>query len=499
MSGPRVRQLAVLWLLGLAAPGCGDEVQGRLRLLVVPHHQGRNAIQDPFQLVDRLEVGLTDEVGAYRALGGSAPLARFGPGLLSPGARGFPTLVDRNERGREVSLGFGPPVALEAGLDGSLSVSLLRLDCAVASPLGPGSAEEIDAGLGRAPALRLGAQQLETGSLAGELDAGALAWAAWSEDALRLKIRVRDDDVRPAGSGLDLSSGDGLRVYLDGLADGLGGGADDLVLSVGAGGRVEPSGGPAVVVTPWEGGYDVALTLPLPGAVKNGAVGFDLRLWDVDAAGPGSMLTWAFDPRQPGAEPGPEVFGRLVLAPWLLDLVPAREGPSAGASFAGTDGAVRLDGSWDELGLVLRVEVPDDEVRPAGAGAELEGADRVELWLDLANGLPPALERHRFLRLVASAGGQGSLAAGPTPEAVTSAGVAWSGWVTAAARPDGYLVEALLPWADLDLAAGPQRGWFLGLEVVVRDEDAGGARAASWSADPSRPERWNELRLFGLD
>ncbi|HOX42027.1 MAG TPA: hypothetical protein PK668_00440 [Myxococcota bacterium] len=493
-----MRRVAALLGLALLA-GCGDDVQGQLRLLVVPHHQGRNPVQDPFALVERVEVGLTGEDGVFRPLGEGAPLHRFGPGLLSPGAQGAPTLLGYNERGREVSLGFGLPVALRTGQDESRSVALVRLDHAVARPLGPVAGELADPFAGQAPALRLGEQQLESGALDSDDDAGALVWALWGPDGLRLKLRVRDDQVQAAPADQAISAGDGLRVYLDGLADGLAGGADDLVISVGADGRVEPAAGAQAAIVPWAGGYEVSLSLPLPAPAKNGGVGFDVRVWDLDAGGAPSVLTWVFDPRTPGAEPSPAGYGRLVLAPALLDLLPRGQGPSARASLAGRDGLVALDGAWDELGLTLAVDVPDDAVQTAGGGEELTGADRVELWLDLANGLPPALERHRFVRLLASAGGQAVLAAGPAPGAIDTGGVAFTGQVVGAAHAGGYLIEAYLPWADLGLEAGAQRDWFLGLEVLVQDEDPGGAQGAGWSADPARPELWNELRLFDLE
>jgi hypothetical protein len=490
-----------LALLGLALPawlaGCGDEVQGRVRLLVVPHHQGRGAVQDPFQLVRQVEVGLTDAQGGHRSLGQGAPLASFGPGLVSEGLVGAPTLVGRNERGRAVSLGYGAPLRLAAGLETSRSVAFCRLDHAVARPSPEGVTDEVPGQL--PPALRLELQNLETGSLTDPLDAGALVWLAWRPEALVVWIRVVDDDVRPAASGLPLETGDALRVYLDAEADGLGEGPHDRIWTVAADGRVSPEDARShVSVSARTGGYDVRLELPIPPARKNALLGFDLRLWDVDAQGPASVLTWVFDPRAQGAEPSPAEYGRIVLAPALLDLLPASEGFPDEASLAGSDGLVVLSGDWSPAALRLEVQVPDDSVRPSGQGPALVGADRVELWLDLANGEPPAPERHRFHRLVIAAGGAATHAAGPSPEAVGEAGVAFTGQARGIQTGQGYRVELELPWADLDLPAGPGRGWFLGLEVVVQDEDGAGARASAWSGHPGSPWLWNELRLFTL-
>ncbi len=128
----------------------------------------------------------------------------------------------------------------------------------------------------------------------------------------------------------------------------------------------------------------------------------------------------------------------------------------------------------------------------------LDQADRVAVWLDLGNG-EPVPDEQRFQRLTISAGGSSELAAGPDPGNVTDMGQAFTGRVTATTRSDGYTVEISWPWADLQLAKQPQRGWFLGLEIEIYDEDTAGQQVYTLSDDVGQPERWSELRLFALE
>ncbi len=481
---PRFERLTGLLGLLILASGCGDDVQGRLRLLVVPLHEGRNPVQDPFTLVDRVEVGLTDENGDFHSLGKSSPSPSFGPGLVGPGGSGSPTLVGLNERGRPVSLGFGRPVDIRAGLDEFVSVPFSRVDHALARHIRSADRGLTDPFAGKPPALRLDESHREQGQLESDSDAGCLVWLLWEGDTLLLKARVVDDSVGPATAPEPPSSGDGLTVYLE-----------DLKVTIGADGRVEPDGVlTGVQVETVAGGYVVRIEMPLSDVGKNRQVDFDLRQTDRDGQNAPTLLTWVFDPSQAGQDP--EQYGRLVLGVPLLTLL-AGEGGAAG--FAGADGQVNIDGWWDEDALHLNVDVVDDEVLLSGQGGDLEGADRVEFWLDLANGQPPALEPARFYRVTGTAGGNSAYAAGPDPANVTDLGITFSGQVLSTTRTDGYAVELTMPWSDLQFDTEPQRGWFLGIEVKVVDEDAAGAQTHAWSDAAGSPNLWSEIRLFSVE
>ena len=87
----------------------------------------------------------------------------------------------------------------------------------------------------------------------------------------------------------------------------------------------------------------------------------------------------------------------------------------------------------------------------------------------------------------------------PDPDSVTELGTAFSGRVTATTRTDGYSIDLFWPWGDMQMGEDPQRGWFLGLEVEVIDEDSGGQARYSLSDGTRQPELWSELRLFATE
>jgi outer membrane protein assembly factor BamB len=122
---------------------------------------------------------------------------------------------------------------------------------------------------------------------------------------------------------------------------------------------------------------------------------------------------------------------------------------------------------WCLEGLLVLAEVKDSVVHESGDAAQLQQGDSVELFMTPAVGstesfqvivAPGATERqtkprHRFYdrrRTTRS----GSLALR----------------VAGARTPDGYLVEALLPWANLGIQ--PANGIEFGLQVFVNDHDS---------------------------
>jgi hypothetical protein len=142
------------------------------------------------------------------------------------------------------------------------------------------------------------------------------------------------------------------------------------------------------------------------------------------------------------------------------------------------------------------VTVPDDEVKTSGTPG---GADRVEFYLDLVNDLPPVVDPARFVRISSTAGGSKAITRGDDLADLTQT-FTFTGDVQATASAESYSVTLSLPWEDLDLVSGPQRGWFLGLDIRVVDEDTGGTDTFSWSdAADLDSGLFPELRLFSAE
>ncbi|MBW1870561.1 MAG: hypothetical protein JRJ19_00760, partial [Deltaproteobacteria bacterium] len=340
----------------------------------------------------------------------------------------------------------------------------------------------------RAPSLFIDDRNLESGAIDGPADLTGLVTAIYQANDLLLKIRVRDDQVVAAALEEQIINGDAVRIYLE-----------DIVVTAGADGRFEvPISVTAGEVEIVSGGYQVEIVLPLSERRKNLRVPFDLRVYDRDAAENPALATWCFDPRRQGEEPLLEDYGDLVLGVDLLDVL-EQNGPTR--TFPGSDGLVQISGKWDQAGLTLEVNVPDDDVRTQANNDDLAGADRVEFWLDLDNGVPTILESIPFLRVTASVGGSKTYAGGWDPNALETIHFGFTGTVSGTTTSDGYQIEVVIPWADLQLNSQlPQRGWFFGLEIRVVDEDEGRTGTTSWSDSVELvPDDWSELRLFSVE
>jgi hypothetical protein len=157
---------------------------------------------------------------------------------------------------------------------------------------------------------------------------------------------------------------------------------------------------------------------------------------------------------------------------------------------------VEVTGTWSETELILNVTVPDDEVQTAGTP---DGADRVEVYLDLANNRPPVFDPARFVRIASTAGESVAVTRGNNLTSISQA-FTFTGDVRATASAESYTVAISLPWEDLELVSDPQRGWFLGLDIRVVDEDANGSGTFSWSdSEVLDNNLFPELRLFTVE
>jgi hypothetical protein len=418
---------------------------------------------------------LIDSNGSSRVLGQTQPLATAAIGPLGGELDGWPYLQAYNTRGRPVAQGYGPFINLRPGEHQLLSLVLLKSDSALASRT---------TDLAQAPiTLRLGGLQLEKGNLSGESDAALQLRAGWDENNLYFLARVTDDRVQPAGETEPPDAGDAVKFYFAGGA-----------VTAGADGRIEDETGKATATASASAsGYTVELTIPAPGLQKNQGVNFDLRLIDRDGEET-AWLTWQFDPRDGGDDPPPSRFGRLIAG---APLVEAMADAEAKTTFAVSEGLVEIIAGWDRDNLTFRISVPDNEIRTSN---DIEQGDRVRIVLDLANGLPPLAEPLRFVEYTVSAGSLFRVRGGNKwPELEQNA--PFSGSARGIQGAGSYSVELDVPWEDLGLDKyGPQRGWFLGLEVEVVDADGEEQRLFSLSGIPSAaPEQWPELRLSSLN
>jgi hypothetical protein len=323
----------------------------------------------------------------------------------------------------------------------------------------------------------------ELGSIdSGQDDLSAVITLLWQGNDLLLQIRVRDDVVTTAPSGGELVLGDAVEVYLE-----------DQIVTVTPDARIDgvASDISAGVVS---GGYLISMAMPLSAVGKNRGLGFDVRIYDKDDENPIAMATWQFDGAGiAGDELQPAEFGTLVLGVPLIDLLQSRE---AFQAFPCRDGMVEVTGGWSETDLMLTVTVPDDEVNTAGTP---DGADRVEVYLDMVNNRPPSVDPARFVRIVTTAGGNEEITRGDDLAAVTQ-NFTFTGEVQATSSAGMYSIALTLPWEDLELVSSPQRGWFLGLEIRVVDEDSGGAETFSWSDSAVLDSNlFPELRLFSVE
>ncbi len=230
------KTLVTVLLLPVLLGGCGDDVQGNLRLLLAPVHRGRNPIQDPFTLVERVEIGLVDEGAGFYPLGSSSPGARFGPGLVGAGLKGAPYVIGLNPKDRPVAQGFGPYLSLVSGIDTVLTVPFYEINTARAARIHAQerASEPFE---GRAPSMFMDDRHLEQGSILGPDDLSAVITLLWQGEELLIRIRVRDDQYTPAPTGGVLTQGDAVRVYLE-----------DQAVTIAADGRPEPADAASSIV-----------------------------------------------------------------------------------------------------------------------------------------------------------------------------------------------------------------------------------------------------------
>lgn len=170
------------------------------------------------------------------------------------------------------------------------------------------------------------------------------------------------------------------------------------------------------------------------------------------------------------------------------------------------DLAASWQATWDDANLYLAINVADDIHAQNQTGNQTFRGDSIELQFDAdrAGDYGPTISPDDF-QITLSPGdfstippsayrfqgtAAGSMLDAPTPHGIT---------VAAAASGAGYLLEAAIPWSDLNLT--PTAGLILGLAVNINDNDQPGAAVQEMmkSNAPNRrfgdPTTWGTLTL----
>ena len=178
-----------------------------------------------------------------------------------------------------------------------------------------------------------------------------------------------------------------------------------------------------------------------------------------------------------------------------------------GDSWDGSDDlAASWQMTWDDAALYLVVNVADDIHAQNQLGNQTFRGDSIELQIDAdrAGDYSPSLSLDDF-QISLSPGdftnvpvsafrfqgtASGSMLDAPTPHAIV---------VAATPNSAGYLLEAAIPWRDLNIT--PSAGLVIGLAVNVNDNDRPGTAAQELmkSSAPNRrfgdPTTWGTLTL----
>ena len=128
---------------------------------------------------------------------------------------------------------------------------------------------------------------------------------------------------------------------------------------------------------------------------------------------------------------------------------------------------------WDDQKFYVAAMVTDDQVVTQHQGEDIWQDDAVEIWLDCRHdALTHTLFQDDEYQLGFSPASQGRNQAvawawrNPKADAVVKAMT-----VASSGRPDGYLIEAAIPWAVVD-GCRPAVGGMVGLNMSVVDKDA---------------------------
>ncbi len=142
--------------------------------------------------------------------------------------------------------------------------------------------------------------------------------------------------------------------------------------------------------------------------------------------------------------------------------------------------------TWDATNLYFLVQVTDDAKRN-DAGTDVYNDDNVEIYLDFGNtkSTTYAANDHQF-----------TFRWNDPTAAYEINGHAVTGITKAISNTtSGYIMEISIPWATID--GNPVLNAFHGFDIMVNDDDDGGARDRKLAWLASVDETWNDPSLMG--
>jgi len=205
-------------------------------------------------------------------------------------------------------------------------------------------------------------------------------------------------------------------------------------------------------------------------------------------------------------DPPPAVDGELtewINRPGALVLIRREQATWGGSAWSSpTDLSARVSFAWRQDTLYLAASVTDDQLRQSQRGAGIWRGDHVMLFLDVLPDDEPqrdAFGRGQFQ--IAFSPGNFSRTGDPgvdcppeiycyQPRGTRLAGAS----IAATQTPQGYDLEAALPWAQLGVSA-PAAGTALRLEVAVSDTDGAEARQETLMTSSTAPWEITRSRL----
>lgn len=177
-------------------------------------------------------------------------------------------------------------------------------------------------------------------------------------------------------------------------------------------------------------------------------------------------------------------------------------------AFDGWDGSSDMDAtwrlSWDEARLYVAVHVVDDTHVQTQEGLFIYQGDSLELQIDINPEAGATRVNPATTQIILSPGDFGAIPSSAARFRGTEAGAlehtpGHSIDVAARQAPDGYVLEAAIPWANLNLT--PSAGMRLGVALNANDNDTPGAarqevmQSSAEGRTLTNPATWGALIL----